>query len=559
MARRLVILCLFFSVPVLHAQTVPASRTAPAVGTVGGMVTDPDGRAVVDAAVVIRNEVTGASQAVATDATGHFMSTGIPAGIYTIEVSAHGLALQRQTGVKLASGEKQDLAFRLGVGQLTEAVTVEASLAGRSALSQPVLTARSAQSQVSEEFIRNNTSPAADFSQVLQAVPGMQSYSANGPGLGDTKTAFRGFKDGQYNIGFDGIPFYDTNDPTHHSWVFFPTQFLGGALVDRSPGSAASIGPTTFGGSVNLQSRNLGAEPHLLATASYGSFGTRLINGEYESGDNHGAHRFLVNAHEMQADGYQTFNHQRRDAVSGKYQFSPSVKTTLTAFSSYLHLLSNTPDWKDPLRSQITQFGDNYLMSSDPATANYYGYEHYHVTTDFSYFGLRSDLGGGWSVDDKVYLYGYHNHEHFNAQTGAITATSGTNKLNAYRTVGNILPVSQTSRIGVFRTGLWSQFSRTNRYQTPEDPRSLIDAALPNFHETFDTTSLQPYVEYELHPLPRLKVTPGVKYSYYKQDFVQFADNGKTVGNLGGAPSVFHSVDYRSWMPSADARYKIKR
>jgi iron complex outermembrane receptor protein len=38
----------------------------------------------------------------------------------------------------------------------------------------------------------------------------------------------------------------------------------------------------------------------------------------------------------------------------------------------------------------------------------------------------------------------------------------------------------------------------------------------------------------------------------------QFADNGKTVGNLGGAPSTFHSTDYRSWMPSLDLRYKIK-
>ena len=38
----------------------------------------------------------------------------------------------------------------------------------------------------------------------------------------------------------------------------------------------------------------------------------------------------------------------------------------------------------------------------------------------------------------------------------------------------------------------------------------------------------------------RLRVTPGVKLAYYKQDFTQFADNGKTVGNLGGAPSTNH-------------------
>jgi iron complex outermembrane receptor protein len=41
-------------------------------------------------------------------------------------------------------------------------------------------------------------------------------------------------------------------------------------------------------------------------------------------------------------------------------------------------------------------------------------------------------------------------------------------------------------------------------------------------------------------------------------DLTQYADNGKTVGSLNGAPSTFHSAQYRSWMPSADMRYKIK-
>ena len=535
----------------LHAQS------GSNVGVVQGSASDADGRAIVGAAVVIRDESTGAARAVTTDATGHFSASALPAGTYTVEVTATGMAMARHVGVKIASGQTQELVFKLSVGQVTEEVTVSATPAERTAPSKPLLTARSAQSQVGEDFIQNNTSPAADYSQVLQAVPGMFSYSSNGPGLGDTKTFFRGFKDGQYNTAFDGIPFYDTNDPTHHSWVFFPTQFLGGTLVDRSPGTASSIGPTTFGGSVNLQSRNLGNDPHILGTVSYGSFATRLLGAEYESGS-HGNSRFLVNAHQMTADGYQTYNAQNRDALSGKYLFTPSARTTFTVFTSYMHVLSNTPDWKDPLRSQIAQFGDNYLMSNDPTQANYYGYEHYHVTTDFSYFGLKTDLGHGWLIEDKVYLYGYHNHEHFNNQTGAITATSGTNKLNAYRTVGNIIPVSQTSKFGVFRTGVWSQLSLTNRYQTPEDPRTApnyVDAALPLFHETFNTTSMQPYAEYEFHPIENLKITPGVKYSMYKQDFVQFADNGKTVGSLNGAPSISHAAEYKTWLPSLDVHY----
>src|ERR1043166_9941510 len=41
-------------------------------------------------------------------------------------------------------------------------------------------------------------------------------------------------------------------------------------------------------------------------------------------------------------------------------------------------------------------------------------------------------------------------------------------------------------------------------------------------------------------------------------DLKQFADNGKTVGNLGGAPYTQHSAPYRSWNPAADMRYRIR-
>ena len=540
-------------------STLTALHAQSSTGTLSGSVVDPDGRAILAATVVVRNEANSRTEALSTDSTGSFTVVGLAPGSYTVEISAPGMALAIRAGVNVAAGESQNLEVtKLAVGAIVENVTVTAQAASTSAPSQPSLTARSAQSVVSEEFIQNNTTPAADYSQVLLAVPGMFSYSSNGPGMSDTKTFFRGFKDGQYDIMFDGIPFYDTNDPTHHSWAFFPTQFLGGAVVDRSPGSAASTGPTTFGGSVNLLSRNLGSEPHLVGTASYGSFGTQLLGGEYESGGS--TQRFLANFTDSRSDGYQTHNNLQRDSVSGKYMFAPSPRTQVTLFSGYVRTISNTPDWKDPLRGDIAAFGDNYLMNNDPTSPEYYGYEHYHVTTDFSYAGIKRDLGNNWSIDDRVYLYAYHNHEHFTSQTAPLSPTSGINKLNAYRTFGNILPITQVSQYGVFRTGLWSQYSWTNRYQTPEDPRTApnyVDAALPNFHETFGTTSLQPYAEYEFHVLPNLKITPGIKFSYFGQNYVQYADNGNKIGDLGGAPSISHDVSYHTWLPSFDVHYLI--
>jgi iron complex outermembrane receptor protein len=270
-----------------------------------------------------------------------------------------------------------------------------------------------------------------------------------------------------------------------------------------------------------------------------------------------GKSAFMLDLHQMKSDGYQTFNFQRRNALSAKYQYVISPRTTLTAFTSIVELKSNTPDTKVPTRADAAKFGDNYLMVDDPTKPNYYKYNFYHIPSDFDYVGLAADLGHGWIIDNKVYTYRYYNKQNFNDPT-KLNATSGVDKLNSYRKYGDLIPVTQTSKFGVFRTGLWYEFAKTDRFQTPSDPRSWIDASLPNFHEKFNTTTAQPYVEYEWHALRNLSVTPGVKYVYYKFDLTQFADNGKTVGNLNGAASVQHAASFSATQPSLDLNYKLR-
>jgi iron complex outermembrane receptor protein len=529
---------------------------------VAGVVLDPDGKVIVNAAVVVRNDAAGVVKAAATDARGRFTIADLPDGTYVVEVSAPGFEIVRRTGVQVSSSSPAaDVAIQLSIGSISETVTVSEALPGAAvaAPSQGSLTARSAQSLISAEYIRNYTSPISDYAQVLQMAPGTYSVAANGPGLGDTKTTFRGFADGYYNITFDGIPWGDTNNPTHHSWVFFPATTIGSTVFDRSPGSAATIGPATFGGSVNLLSRSLPPDQQIAGSISYGSFNTRMFDAEFDTGrfGREGNQRLLIEGHEMRSDGYQTFNYQKRDAFQAKYQFAISDKTMLTAFSSVMHLDSNTPNQKGSTRAQYQQFGDNFLMTNDPASPIYYKYNFYSIPTNFEYVGLRTDLGGGWSIDDKAYTMRYYNKQNYNGTT-SITTTSATDKLNSYWKVGNILPIAHVSATGVFRAGLWSEYASTDRYQIPADPRNWIDATLPNFHEMFGTTTLQPYTEYEFRATDRLRITPGIKLAYYKQDFTQFADNGKTVGSLNGAASVQHAVEYHSWLPSIDAHYLLQ-
>jgi iron complex outermembrane recepter protein len=557
MLRRL---CVFAFVLAAILRPFPLLAQAGS-GALAGAVLDPDGKAVVGAPVLIRNEASGETRTTMTDGAGHFSAANLSAGSYAIEVFVPGFETVRRNNVAVGATRTEEVAIKLSMANIQETVTVSAALpaAAVAAPSQASLTARSAQSLISAEYIQNYTSPVSDYSQVLQMAPGTFNVSANGPGLGDTKTFFRGFKDGYYSMTYDGIPFNDTNDPTHHSWAFFPAQTIGSTVFDRSPGSAASIGPSTFGGSVNFLSRSLNSDRLLDGTISYGSFNTRLFDMDFNTGrfGADGKSRLMFDLHEMRADGYQTFNFQKRDAFSAKYQYQVSNDTAITAFTSVMHLASNTPNQKGSTRAQVAQFGDNFLMTDDPTSPLYYKYNFYSIPTDFEYVGVRTLLGGGWSIDNKTYTMRYYNKQNYNGVT-TINATSGTDKLNSYRKYGNNLPITYVSDKGVFRTGLWSEYADTDRYQTPSDPRTWIDAALPNFHEMFGTTSLQPYAEYSWRALPNLTITPGIKYAYYRQNLTQFADNGKTVGSLNGAASVNHVAEYHSTLPSLDAHLLVQ-
>ena len=175
-----------------------------------------------------------------------------------------------------------------------------------------------------------------------------------------------------------------------------------------------------------------------------------------------------------------------------------------------MHLNSNTPNQKGSTRAQVQQFGDNFLMTDDPASPCTTSYNFYSIPTDFEYVGFRTLLGNNWSIDDKVYTMRYYNKQNYNGTT-TITTTSATDKLNSYRKVRQ-----QPSRdLRVERRRLPHRpvvrYADTDRYQIPSDPRTWIDAALPNFHEMFGTTTLQPYADYSWRALPTLTVTPGIK------------------------------------------------
>jgi iron complex outermembrane recepter protein len=646
---------LAFSILMLIPLTQPQLHAQDTTAKLEGTILDAGGGTVSNATVTATNKATGATKTVHSDGTGVYSIEGLEPGTYTLDATGTGFTANSKSDIVLAAGQKLQVNLTMKISAVMEEVTVNAgidSVAVQTAPSGGFLEARSAQSLVSNTYIENFTSPMADYGEIVQIVPGAFTTSSDGIGLGQSKTYFRGFQDGDYDIDFDGIPFYDTNTPTHHSWSFFPVQWIGGVDFDRSPGTASTIGPTPFGGSIHYLSKPLTSERDFRVGVSYGTWNTKLYDGAFNSG-NFGLFggapksNLFVDVHHMTSDGYQTFNYNMRTAGSLLYQYTFSPKTVLTGFSGVVHLDSNGPNISStrcmlygpaatgattanglgcttPLylngsttATNVTQpytgAGIKFLLTNnaDPSSWFDYQYNTYQVYTDVEYVGLKHQFGKGWYMDFKGYTLNYDNGELYSNATaitddtlaqaaslpGVIMASSksggtavpyydgvavapcnvfvvkkgvsaipcGIDKYNSYRKYGETLQVTQTSSLGVFRTGLWYEWARTNRHQYPSDPANgWADQPLPKFNEQFWTNSYQPYAEYEFHVTPKFNITAGGKLAYYTIDVLHHADDGATVGPLtctsttaACSATITDTGSFTAWLPSLDFNYRV--
>ena len=614
--------------PSLHAQSS---------ATISGTVFDPRGVALPGADVRVKNEATGAIQKAVSDTSGKYSFANLPAGKYTVQVDDAGFNTAEKNGVTVAAGQASDVPVTLALGNVSEQITVEASeansVAAAMAPMDALLEEHSARTEITQAFINNYTSPLADYGEAVEMAPGTFTTNGNGPGLGQSKTYFRGFPDGDYDIDFDGVPFYDTNSPTHHSWAFFPTQWIGGIDFDRSPGTASTIGPTPFGGSIHMLSKDVSPVQNIRGGISYGSWGTLLADAQFDSGELLANHKFSfwMDVQHMDSKGYQSNNFQNRNAGSIKAQYKFSDNTILSGYSGVVYLHANTPSFsatrcqmygvsatgayscaassKDPTLLPYTGAGIRFYLADNKDPVDYldYQYNRYQVPTDFEYVDFKTVLPLKVSLDVKPYTYDYDNAELFtnsvpitentaaqgvsyngipnsptwygigvlpcntpvyNSKKTVLAEPCGVDKYNSYRKYGALLNVSQVSKFGILRAGAWYEWALTNRHQYPSDPlNNWADQALPNFAENFWTNSYQPFIEYEFHPMKGLEITPGVKFAYYTIDTKQFADDGKTIGNLGtgtavgtGNPNAFISNhgSFYATRPSLDANDRLR-
>src|SRR5438477_8926669 len=100
---------------------------AVAVAEVSGVISDPSGGALPNAAVIMTETDKQLPRATITDTAGHYILTNLPIGPYKLEVKAPGFKDYVQSGIVLQVNNNIQINITMQVGSISERVEVSAT------------------------------------------------------------------------------------------------------------------------------------------------------------------------------------------------------------------------------------------------------------------------------------------------------------------------------------------------------------------------------------------------------------------------------------------------
>lgn len=432
------------------------------------------------------------------------------------------------------------------------------------------LTVTQPTSVINQHFIEENMPLSSNYPDVVKISPSVESVTPNGPGLLENQIlSIRGFVDGEYNVTFDGIPWGDSNDFTHHSTSYFMDHDLGTISVDRGPGTAATIGNATFCCTFSINSKAPNADTTVTPYVSYGSFKTSVVGAQFDTGkiEKYDGAAGFIDAESLSSDGYLTNEGQDRKNIFAKFGTSLGANSVLTFVAMYNQIHQYVG--LGATAAQIAQHGPTYGLASDPTSQDYYGYNFDDIHTDFEYLGLASKLSDNWSLDNKLYTYAYyhtgHNGEDPNGPTPNGTSygpndVPGQLLINNYRSWGDTLKIQGNYSFGDVQAGVWADRQDNLRQLTEVDetlggatnPGGNPSSPIPGVDRQLNQKliTLQPFVQLDWRVLPDLTLSPGVRYDHFEREVDASV-------NVKSAATQSYTNTFSSTLPSFVVHYAI--
>ena len=171
-----------------------------------------------------------------------------------------------------------------------------------------------------------------DTPMALATLPGAYAYSDAGNGLGYSYLSLRGFPQRRISVLINGVPL---NDPESHEvyWIDHPDLLASTSEVEMQRGVGSALyGAASLGGSVNLETAPMQETPAASAIGAWGSFDTRRLMLEMNSGRLAGGWNLYGRYSRIETSGYRELSGSRL------WSYALSARRTLEHQSFRLNL-----------------------------------------------------------------------------------------------------------------------------------------------------------------------------------------------------------------------------
>lgn len=556
---------------------------------------DGSGAAVPAAEVSLTNSVSGTSSKTMTDSNGQFEITGLAAGTYTLTASKAGFLEYHQDSLQLKRGEMLTADVSMSLPAVAQSVTVHAGML-EGATAQPTQQDVLLSNQSIRVIDRQQMSlvgPVAGGAQIISTAPGAivtgygntgaTKYTVTLNGLNQGWGGYGGYTGGgSLMMTYDGVPIVDPATNLWPSGSIPENNLIQNVNVTYGPGNPTDRWYTNVGGAVEFTPVQPTAKPTANVIATYGSYQQKDIAANASTGLWHGWSAILGGGagkgddFRKAPDGFK--NPGKDWAVLGK---------TLKTFNGNSFELGGYYAYAGGYRSQVIPVAANPYITIDGNL----GSQQYSQPTSGYYSTLPFDTYNKYDTNQMGIIYARENvhfdptttvqnlswythirrsHDRYNDVYQNNSGPGGDQQQNEHNNphtdyFGDKLVMTKDLRWNTVSGGgyyLHGLYNSRNNFYGPAygGTKTTVNIGGKIRSSYFDQDDFSIFLQDDIHPLPILHITPGIRYvgfatSFYQavlQDF-QFAPGVvlRTTCRYGNFGGVKGNVNVQDACPSA--------
>ena len=519
---------------------------AQGVGTISGQVVDASGAAIPGASVSISNLTSGAVTRATTGADGSFVVNNMKPDRYLVTVEKTGFEAYTEQ-VSLATQQSVTVKAKMSIATLTQSVVVRGTVVP-GARPMPTRTDVLLSNQSVRVLDRKQldaAGPVAGGAQMIAYTPGANVFGYGETGATKYTIQLNGIHQGwagentgftspgSLGITFDGVPISDVATGLWQSGTMPQNLLMQNLAVTYGPGDPSDRWYDNIGGQVEFTPIQPTVSTHVSVQATYGSYNQKDVAFVANTGNFHGWSTVIGggvgsgDSYRQASDGFQ--NHSSDGAAFVK---------TIRMFSAGSFELGSYFAKSGGYRPQVIPLTDQGILlpsgqEYSQSTSGYYStmpfdaYNKYDTNEMWILYGRENLLLNSTTTLSNMTWYMHI--RRFHRRLADIFAPAGQvdEWNNPYSDAfGDQVSISKVLPLDTVGAGAYYIHELYNTHNNFFDPTMGGNGATATVNigakirsGYFDQDDAAVYVDDDFHPIPKLHITPGLRFVGFRTGY----------------------------------------